>query len=232
VCESTENPPRPDLDDRQPAGELLGPAGPDPVTAGLSESEALDRWALQRYLAAAAQDRAAAAHERQEAADDRQQAAVDRQRAADYLQRVYRDELTGTLSRHAGRDQLVREIARAQRSHTSLTIAFLDVDNLKRVNDESGHADGDALLRAVGQALIQGLRVYDVIVRYGGDEFICALPGASAEDAGLRFTAVRELLTASRPNDTLSMGLVELQPEETLDEVIHRADLALYNARR
>src|SRR4051794_12494598 len=124
----------------------------------------------------AALDRLLAARDRAVAAFDRTQAALDRHRAAEYLRRTYRDTLTGTLQREVGRDQLGREVDRAHRMKEPMAVAFVDVDQLKRINDERGHAAGDEALRAVGNALRTALRSYDIVMRYGGDEFVCALP--------------------------------------------------------
>lgn len=175
-------------------------------------------------------DRMLAARDRAAAALDREEAALDRHRAAEYLRRTYRDSLTGTLQRDSGRDVLSREVARAHRASSALAIAFLDVVGLKRVNDERGHESGDALLRNVGAALIAGLRGYDVIVRYGGDEFVCALPDTTLSDAEGRLADVQAALLRG-PGVELSVGVVELGSTESLDEVIARADGELYERR-
>jgi diguanylate cyclase (GGDEF)-like protein len=120
-------------------------------------------------------------------------AALDRHGAADELQNAYRDDLTGTLVRAAGRDQLMQAVARAHRTGETLVVAFVDVDHLKQVNDEHGHLARDNLLRAVGTALREGLRSYDVVVRYGGDEFVCGLPDVGLTEAERRFIDVANL---------------------------------------
>ena len=107
--------------------------------------------------------RALAAADRAAAARDREHAARERRTAATRLENAYRDDVTGVLSRTAGRDQLRQALARAHRSGEPLVVAFLDVDHLKRINDERGHAYGDRLLQEVGLALRQGLRSYDVL---------------------------------------------------------------------
>jgi len=226
----------------------------DSVATDSSAPEALDSRAQERDSAAQQRDRAAearaarfervyepeqvrldrmlAARDRAAAALDREEAALDRHRAAEYLKRTYRDELTGALQRDAGRDQLAHEVDRAHRLGDELVIAFLDVVDLKRVNDEQGHAAGDNVLRALGEALRNGLRSYDLVVRYGGDEFVCALPRASMASAGQRFTDVNRLLGAAIPGASVSIGLAELTQDETLDMVVDRADRELYAGRR
>ncbi|MFL6240227.1 MAG: GGDEF domain-containing protein [Actinomycetes bacterium] len=179
-----------------------------------------------------AEERMLLARDRAAAALDRQQAALDRLRAAAYLMRSYRDELTGALHRGPGRDQLTRELERAQRSREDLVVAFADVVALKQVNDEKGHQAGDDLLRAVGQALRTGLRSYDIVVRYGGDEFVCALPNTSVGAARRRFTDVSNLLAAASPGARIDVGLAQLAEGERLDDVIRRADDQLYAVRR
>jgi diguanylate cyclase (GGDEF)-like protein len=179
----------------------------------------------------AALDRLLAARDRVTAAADRRQAALDRRQAAEYLRRTYRDRLTGALQRDAGYDQLTGEVERAHRATTPLVISFLDVDGLKRVNDEQGHAAGDEMLRAVGTALRDGLRSYDVVVRYGGDEFVCALPDTQLADAAPRFEEVGRLLAAASPGATFSIGLAQLDGHEALDSVVRRANGDLRDAR-
>ena len=172
-----------------------------------------------------------AAREGGTAAHDRRRAAEDRRRAAHYLSTVYRDETTGALSRRPGRDQMQVLIDLARRTSSALTVIFVDVDGLKHVNDTDGHDRGDDLLAAVGAALQSSVRSCDLITRYGGDEFVCALPGASAGDADECLARIRSALAQSTPGATVSAGLAELRPSDTLDDVIHRADLDLYRQR-
>jgi len=231
------------------AGEIV-----DPVAEDASAPDVLDSKADQRDKVAAARDEAAdarnpriagvvspeqiaelqmlAARDRAAAALDRREAALDRHRAAEYLQRAYRDELTGALHRRAGRDQLAREVGRAQRSEDDLVIAFLDVVHLKHVNDTYGHDAGDTLLAAVGTALRTCLRSYDVIVRYGGDEFVCALPNATLGVAMRRFEDVSRVLAMASPEASFSIGLAQFAAGETLDDLVRRADWEMYNSRR
>ena len=129
-------------------------------------------------------------------------------------------------------DPLQREIYRARRSDGVLTLAFVDVDGLKAINDTHGHAAGDRALRAVAAALLDGLRSYDLVVRYGGDEFLCGLPGTDLAAAQHRFDAVATTLAEQNPGTSVSIGLAELAAQDTLETLIARADAALYAARR
>jgi len=180
----------------------------------------------------AAIDRMLAARDRAAAALDRREAALDRQRAAEYLRRAYRDPVTGVLQREAGRDQLNQRMEQARRTDTPLLVAFLDVDRLKERNDKHGHPAGDRLLRELGAALRTGLRSYDLAMRYGGDEFVFALPGSEREDARRRFQQISDSLASTVPGAAFSVGLVELQAGEEVDDVIARADREMYRVKR
>ena len=180
----------------------------------------------------AARDREQAARDRAEAARDRARAARDREQAARDRMEAGVDGLTGTLRRDRGLVDLEREINRAQRSGKGLVLAFVDVDGLKAVNDTHGHAAGDELLRDVAGALRSGLRSYDLVVRYGGDEFLCALPETDLDGARRRFDEVATNLRERNPAGSVSMGLADLQDLDKPDELIARADAALYASRR
>jgi diguanylate cyclase (GGDEF)-like protein len=164
--------------------------------------------------------------------DDRRLAAEDRRQAGLYLSAAYRDDTTGALNRRPGREQMQVLLDRARRDASALTFVFVDVDGLKRVNDSHGHDRGDELLAAVGTALRSTLRSYDVVVRYGGDEFVCALPGGTAEVAEESLARARLALSQLVPGSTISAGFAELRPADTIDDVIHRADTELYRGRR
>jgi diguanylate cyclase (GGDEF)-like protein len=214
----------------------------------MSTLDDADRAAEQRDLAAAARDRAAerrdadtaaqiarnqssTAADRAASALDREEAAGARHGASRQLRNAYRDDLTGVLSRGAGRDQLGQALDRAHRTGEPLVIAFLDVDHLKTVNDAHGHAHGDGLLQELGSALRQSLRSYDILVRYGGDEFVCALVGSLLAPAEIRLSDVARAFSTTVPGASVSVGFAELREGETLDAVIDRADHGMYQRR-
>ena len=182
------------------------------------EQSALDREQAAGDRAEAARDRARAARDREEAARDRESAELD--------------DLTGAVRRDRGLADLRREVDRARRSGGRLVLAFVDVDGLKATNDTHGHAAGDQLLRDLVAALRAGLRSYDLVLRYGGDEFVCVLPGAEIDGAQRRFDDVARELTGRNATASISVGLAELQSGDTAAALIRRADAALYSSPR
>jgi diguanylate cyclase (GGDEF)-like protein len=182
--------------------------------------------------AQAAADRARAAADRQRAAADREQAAVERHQVRTALSEAHLDELTGTFRRGLGTLALQREINRARHSHGRLVLAFVDVDNLKAINDREGHAAGDALLIDVAATIRSKLRSYDPIVRFGGDEFVCAFSDFDLDGVRARFEDIRVTLDARRKGRSISVGLAELRDGDTLDDLTERGDAALYDAKR
>jgi diguanylate cyclase (GGDEF)-like protein len=204
--------------------------GGTPFSSGdvLLDSEAASEDILarvERSLRMAAADRALAATDRAAAGRDRVQAARERELAAT-------DELTGARVRSVGLADVSHEIERAHRNGDGLTLAFVDVNQLKAVNDSEGHLAGDALLARIGEMLRATLRSYDVIVRYGGDEFICAIPNLGSDAAAQRLEAVTAALTAERKGHGISFGLAELEPNDNLEQLIARADDELIRGRR
>ena len=137
------------------------------------------------------------------------------------------DELTGTLRRAAGISIAERELARAHRHHAPLTIAFVDVDGLKEANDRKGHMAGDRLLRGVAQALKDGLRAQDMLLRYGGDEFICVLPDTTGGAARAKLRGVQA--EAARAGLRFSFGLAQLERKDDIVSLLARADSELYS---
>lgn len=185
---------------------------------------AADRAAASRDRRGAAADRFEAAQDREDAADDRDESARDRAISAI-------DELTGAYRRDAGTIELERELARAKRTKTPLVLAFVDVDGLKEVNDSHGHAAGDFLLRAIVDSMRSHLRSYDPIVRYGGDEFVCALLDLETQGAKERFSAINEDLKRSH-SGSVTAGLAELRASDSLSDLLVRADVALLRGKR
>jgi diguanylate cyclase (GGDEF)-like protein len=209
------------------------------------ESAALEREMESRgasllgALQLAARTRARAAEDRARAAEDRRQAALDRRRAAkereevlEELRRAHRDALTGALRRGAGEVALQGEIDRARRADGKLVLAFVDVDSLRGLNNREGHVAGDALLRDVASAMRSKLRSYEPVVRFGGDEFVCAIGDVDLNQAKERFEAVQSSVAASSHGGGISVGLAELRSDDTLGTLIERADRAMLDIRR
>jgi diguanylate cyclase (GGDEF)-like protein len=190
-----------------------------------------DRARAAADRAKAADDRARAAGDRAEAASERAEALRDRTKSADSLKLATTDELTGALTRRFGLEEVSRELERAHRTGTGLVLAFVDVDGLKAVNDSRGHLAGDALLRLLGETLRGNVRPYDVIVRYGGDELLCAMPNLSAGEARSRFAKIAAALAAADADHSVTFGLAEAEPADSLQELIARADADFLDAR-
>jgi diguanylate cyclase (GGDEF)-like protein len=190
-----------------------------------------DRARAAADRAKAADDRARAADDREEAARERAEALRDRTESADNLKLATTDELTGALTRKFGLEEVSRELERAHRTGATFVLAFADVDGLKAVNDSQGHLAGDALLRLLGETLRANVRPYDVIVRYGGDELLCAMPNLGAREARARFQKIAAALAAVDAEHSITFGLAEAEPADSLQELIARADADFLQVR-
>ena len=152
---------------------------------------------------------------------------------------VREDPLTGALNRR-GLDEAFRaELGRSRRAERPMSLAILDLDNFKQLNDRLGHQAGDAALSYLARLLRTTLRPSDVVARFGGEEFVILLPETGAEEAARVMTRVQRELTRRfflHDNEkvliTFSAGVAECVPGEERDAVIGRADQAMYEAKR
>jgi len=144
------------------------------------------------------------------------------------------DGLTGCLNREGLERQLARLITEADQKRTALSVAILDLDGFKSVNDVFGHPSGDTVLRKVGEAVRSSVRGGDVIARYGGDEFAVLLPDASERQAAPILDRVRASISSLHvPGGqiTACVGVAERTQGESMTELISRADDALREAK-
>ena len=178
----------------------------------------------------ARRDRSAAARDRFHAKSDRAAARLDRIVSANERVESSIDGLTGAYRRDAGLLALEHEIARAHRTGESFVLAFVDVNNLKVRNDLHGHIAGDRLLRKIADTLRANVRSYDLVVRYGGDEFICGFPALDVNDGAERFARINEDLAAS-DEASVAFGLAELERGDSLTELVAKADALMYANR-
>lgn len=168
------------------------------------------------------------------------------------------DKLSGLLNRHMFEPLVTQLAAQAQRRMEPLTLALLDIDHFKRVNDSQGHQVGDAVIRAIAQRLKAHTRDADPLFRWGGEEFLVLLPGCGIAEAQVRLEALRRDLRAhplpiaeltgsahGKPAPdafaaaldrsgllvTMSMGITQVDHGEPFSQALHRADQALYLAK-
>ncbi len=202
-----------------------------------SYEQLLDLYLLSRRSAVADRTRAAAdrhveAEDRYAAQRDRRDAGADREASAVDRREASLDPLTGCCTRAAGFRQLRREADTARRAQQPLTVAFLDVDGLKGINDAHGHEAGDNALVRVVTALRAHLRAEDLVMRFGGDEFLCAMTAIGDLEVTERLGRVSSALAEALPHVSITVGLACLAPDETIDELFRRADAAFYDTRK
>jgi diguanylate cyclase (GGDEF)-like protein/PAS domain S-box-containing protein len=154
-------------------------------------------------------------------------------------EQALRDPLTGLYNRRYLSETLNREAIRTKRAQQSLSIITMDVDHFKKVNDTCGHQVGDLFLKEVANLIKNHARGYDFVCRYGGEEFLMVLPGASTVDAVTRADEIRQRCAAfivihegKELHVTISMG-VATYPNHDMDieRVIVKADQALYHSK-
>jgi len=199
----------------------------DRCTLGVRELRAHGQEGRER----ASLGRARARRDRGLAAIDREFGERDREASGRARAHAGIDELTGARRRGVGLEDLQREIDRARRTGESLVAAYVDVDGLKGVNDDYGHRAGDELLQDVVEVLRRDMRSYDLLVRLGGDEFLCVMPGVTVDQARRRFEHVGSDLPAGPTARSVSVGLSELRDGEGSIGLVNRADQDLLAGR-
>jgi len=153
------------------------------------------------------------------------------------------DALTGLYNQRHFYSTFSKEIGRALRYRRPLSLICFDLDHFKTCNDQLGHLEGDNILRIVGKLLLDIVRKSDTAYRYGGDEFFVLLPEAELQNAKQTGEKIRTSFNAHWPYDvaykdidlkqvTLSVGVAQLEDNETAEALIKRADVAMYEAKR
>ena len=152
---------------------------------------------------------------------------------------AYQDFLTGTLNRRGLDEAIEREFSRADKYNTAISIAMLDIDHFKKINDKLGHTGGDVALAHLAKVVKTVIRNTDVLARFGGEEFLILLPGSQQEDAVKVITGVQRNLTKNfflhekeKVLITFSAGVAERMVHEKFETVLKRADAALYVAKK
>ncbi len=152
---------------------------------------------------------------------------------------IMRDSLTSLYNHSAIKEQLAREMVRAQRSGSELTLAMIDLDHFKWVNDTYGHPVGDQVIRAFARLLQQRLRRSEIIGRYGGEEFVVILPATAPANALMVLDQVREAFSRLRHQGnerefsvSFSAGLVAMGTQSSAAAMFNSADAALYKAKQ
>ena len=147
------------------------------------------------------------------------------------------DDLTGVLNGRGFTELAERMFELGARHHRSTSLAYIDLDNFKQVNDVFGHSEGDKVLKAIGEVFLQSVRMTDVMGRLGGDEFALVLPETNGSSAKLMIEKVRiELSKAMQKHNwtvSFSIGVITFNlPPYNLDEGIKTADALMYKVKK
>lgn len=151
---------------------------------------------------------------------------------------VYSDALTGIGNRKYGEMNLSTRNYEWQEHHIPYGVLFLDVDRFKQFNDDHGHKTGDELLIMVARSISESLRKMDIVARWGGEEFLVVLPGASYVVANAIAERIRMLIENSfimagdkKLHVTVSIGATVSRPTDTMESIVHRADALMYASK-
>jgi diguanylate cyclase (GGDEF)-like protein len=153
------------------------------------------------------------------------------------VREAIRDNMTGCFSRQSGEELLEVQFANSLRNNTPLAVAFLDLDHFKQVNDGFGHEAGDQVLKGAASATQEHLRLGDMLVRWGGEEFVLILPNTTSETAGIALERVRQAGFGLRPDGvsvTASIGVAE-RIRDGIDNwrgLVEQADARMYEAKQ
>jgi diguanylate cyclase (GGDEF)-like protein len=145
------------------------------------------------------------------------------------------DQLTGLYNRRSGEQRLAEEMSRAQRHGRALTVLLMDLDGLKAVNDKHGHAAGDTVIKSFADRLQRAIRGSDLAVRLGGDEFMAILPECRCEEVNRVLGRIEGLdfeFEEQKVRLRFSSGWTDFRPMDTMQEILKRADVALYEDKR
>lgn len=148
------------------------------------------------------------------------------------------DPLTGVHNRRSLEQALTAATSRAERSSRPYALLLVDVDGLKALNDRAGHAAGDTLLRLLGRAATDAIRAYDLVARFGGDEFVVVISDTTDESAHRTAERIQQRfvqLLAERPElagTTISVGAATWAPGRTANALLAEADEEMYRAKR
>ena len=145
------------------------------------------------------------------------------------------DPLTGLANRRGGESKIASEISRARRQNAPLSCILLDIDRFKDVNDTHGHQAGDHLLREISSLLRRTVRAYDILVRWGGEEFLIVLPGVDLDQARRLAERLRHAVETLEARGvgpvTVSAGAATLDTDYNFDAMLAEADRRLYQAK-
>jgi diguanylate cyclase (GGDEF)-like protein len=212
----------------------LGTTLPEVLDARLEMAEEVQRIAEAHDTVA---------NKLEETFESLQSLTVDNARLQEELQRVrvlsLTDENTDLPNRRAFLRQLQAEMARVGREGGSFSVAILDLDRFKEINDRSGHGAGDRVLLTYASHVLSSFRAQDLVARYGGEEFAILLPSTQAQDASRAVAKIREVARGMQIEwegepialPTFSAGIAEYRADRTPEELINRADRALYRAK-
>lgn len=160
------------------------------------------------------------------------------ERKAELSELAYTDPLTHVHNRRHAMETLEKEIARVRRGNSSvLSVALVDVDKFKRINDKFGHLIGDQCLYEIAQGIREELRIVDSVGRYGGEEFLLIFPDTPVAGAAICCERIRKRIESESSENhpeytlTISIGVAEIMADDTLESLLDRADKLLYEAK-